>query len=127
MQKTIEDGLFVWPYSPHDWAIVSLALLGYLFRMYLMYRTPDVKNPTPRDWFGIFVLTALCTVSLYEFALYKSWPLRMFMPPFAVAVVLAKDVSDWLFMSREGKRFVLATIKELIGAVLGRAGYVKKE
>lgn len=127
MQKTIEDGLFVWPYTSHDWTIVSLALLGYLFRMYLMYRTPDVKNPTPRDWFGIFVLTALCTVSLYEFALYRQWPLRMFMLPFSIAVILAKDISDWLFMSREGKRFVLATIRELIGAVLGRAGYVKKE
>lgn len=126
MQKNI-DGLFIWPYTPHDWAIVALALLGYLFRMYLMYRTPDVKKPQPKDWLGIFALTAICTICLYEFAMWKDWPLRMFMLPFAITVILAKDVSEWLFLSREGKRFVITTIKELLTAVLGKAGYVKKE
>lgn len=117
----------MWPYTSHDWAIVSLALLGYFFRMYLMYRTPDVKNPEARDWLGIFVLTAICTVSLYEFALYKEWPLRVFMLPFAVAVILAKDVSDWFFLSREGKMFVIQCIKDILTAGLNRAGFVKRE
>ncbi len=35
----------------------------------------------------------------------------MFFLPFAIAIVLAKDVTDWLFMSKEGKQFVINAFK----------------
>ncbi|WP_288436187.1 hypothetical protein [uncultured Chryseobacterium sp.] len=56
MQEPIlnTDGLYTYPYTDHDWIILVLALAGYIYRMYLWYTTPGVKNPTLKDWIGMF-------------------------------------------------------------------------
>ncbi|SHJ06222.1 hypothetical protein SAMN05443429_10896 [Cruoricaptor ignavus] len=123
----MEDGLFTSPWTHHDWAIVILSLLAYLYRMYLTYATKDVKNPELKDWLGNFVLSAICATALYEFALYNEWNLRMFLLPYAVLVILMKDVTDWLFMSREAKNMVIECVRESLSVFLGRFGYTRKD
>lgn len=121
------DGLLNWPYSSNDWIIIILALSAYFFRMYLIYKNSDTKNPKLIDWIGIFVLTVLSTISLYEMALHYEWPLKVFFMPFAISIIVAKDISDWLFMSKDGKAFIIHTFKELIAGILKNFGYVKQE
>lgn len=122
----VTDGLLNWPYSSNDWIIIVLAISAYFFRMYLIYKNIDSKNPKIIDWIGIFVLTILSTISLYEMALHYEWPLKVFFLPFALSIILAKDVSDWLFMTKEGKDFIIQTLKEFISGVLRNFGYVKQ-
>ncbi|KFF24749.1 hypothetical protein [Chryseobacterium vrystaatense] len=122
----ITDGLLNWPYSSNDWIIIVLAISAYFFRMYLIYKNIDSKNPKVIDWIGIFVLTILSTISLYEMALHYQWPLKVFFLPFALSVILAKDLSDWLFMTKDGKDFVIHTFKEILSGVLKNFGYIKQ-
>lgn len=128
MQEPIlnNDGLFTYPYTDHDWIILVLAFAGYVYRMYLWYNTPDVKNPAVKDWIGMLFLVIIFTIGLYEFAIYKSWAMKMFFLPFAIAIVLSKDITDWLFMTKEGKRFVINAVKEVLSGILEKLGYVKK-
>ncbi|MCT2563938.1 hypothetical protein [Chryseobacterium herbae] len=120
------DGLFDWPYSAHDWIIIVLALAGYIYRMYLWHKTPDVKSPEVKDWIGMAVLVMICTIGLYELAIYKQWPMKIFFLPFAVAIVLSKDLTDWMFLSKEGKKFVINAFKEMISGIIEKFGYIKK-
>ncbi|WP_379964025.1 hypothetical protein [Epilithonimonas sp. UC225_85] len=119
------DGLLNWPYSSNDWIIIILALSAYLFRMYLIYKNKTVNDPKFMDWVGIFVLTVLSTISLYELALHYKWPLGIFFLPFAVSIIVAKDIADWLFMTKDGKAFVIATFKELVSNIFKTLGYKK--
>ncbi|WP_234111693.1 hypothetical protein [Chryseobacterium sp. R2A-55] len=121
------DGLFHLPYTANDWIIIVLAICGYTYRMYLWHKTTDQKNPELRDWFGMFVLVIMCTIFLYELAIYKKWPLKVFFFPFALAIVLSKDVTDWIFLTKEGRRFVINAFKDLISGLIEKFGYVKKE
>lgn len=120
------DGLFDWPYSAHDWIIIVLAIAGYIYRMYLWYRTSDVKNPELKDWIGMFFLVTICTIGLYELAIYKKWPMKVFFLPFAVSIVLAKDLTDWMFLSKEGRRFVINAFKDMLSGIIEKFGYIKK-
>lgn len=120
------DGLLKWPYSSNDWIIIVLAIAAYLFRMYLIYKNPDTKNPKLMDWTGIFVLTVLSTITLYEMALHYKWPLKVFFLPFSMSVIVAKDITDWLFMSKDGKAFIIHTFKEFMSGILRNFGYVKQ-
>lgn len=120
------DGLFTWPYNTHDWVIVTLAFFGYLFRMYIWYKDKDETNPEARDWLGTFFITVILTVALYEGAIYKKLPIPMFFLPFAMVIVFAKDLMDWLFLSREGKRFLINSFKTVISGIFEKMGYVKK-
>lgn len=126
IKVVITDGLLNWPYSSNDWIIIVLAISAYFFRMYLIYKNTDSKNPKLVDWIGIFVLTILSTITLYEMALHYEWPLKVFFLPFALSIILAKDVSDWLFMTKDGKDFIIHTFKEFISGVLRNFGYVKQ-
>lgn len=126
LENELKNGLFILPYTPHDWIIIVLAISGYLFRMYLMYKSSDETNPKIRDWFGVFLLTSICTIGIYELAIYKNIPIQTLFLPFALCIILAKDITDWVFMSKEGKRFVINTLKEIISAILSRFGYEKK-
>lgn len=123
---TAIDGLFNWPYSANDWIILVLAACGYIYRMYLWTKTPDVKDPEAKDFAGMFILVTICTIGLYELAIYSLWPMPVFFFPFALVIVLAKDVTDWMFLSKEGKIFVINAFKDLIGGVIEKFGYVKK-
>jgi len=128
MQNTTKpiDGLFEIPYTSHDWIILVLAACGYIYRMYLWHKTPDVKNPEAKDWFGMFFLVSICTIGLYEFAIYKKWPMKLFFFPFALVIVLSKDLTDWIFLTKEGRRFVINAFKEMLSGVIEKLGYVKK-
>lgn len=127
LNQTNHDGLFTFPYYAHDWIILVLAFCGYCYRMYLWQTTPDVKNPTLKDYIGMLFLVAIITIGLYETAIYKKWPMRLFFFPFAVSIILAKDITDWLFMSREGRKFVITAIKQILTGLLKNFGYIKKE
>ena len=129
MQNPIpaNDGLFQIPYSPNDWIILVLALCGYIYRMYLWYKVPDVKNPEPRDFVGMFVLVTICTIGLYELAIHQKWAMKAFFFPFALSIVLSKDLTDWIFLSKEGRRFVINAFKDLLSGLIEKFGYVKKE
>ncbi len=120
------DGLFQIPYSPNDWIILVLAICGYIYRMYLWYKTADLKNPELRDWLGMFVLVTICTIGLYELAIYYKWAMKAFFFPFALSIVLSKDLTDWIFLSKEGRRFVINAFKDLLSGLIERFGYVKK-
>ncbi|MEI7488142.1 MAG: hypothetical protein WCJ72_12175 [Chryseobacterium sp.] len=93
MQELNNDGLFTYPYTDHDWIILVLAFAGYVYRMYLWHSTLDVKNPAAKDWIGMLFLVIIFTIGLYEFAIYKSWAMKMFFLPFAIAIVLSKDIT----------------------------------
>lgn len=127
MQSQTIDGLFSIPYSSHDWIIIVLALSGYIYRMYLWYKVSDVKNPEARDWIGMFFLVLIFTIGLYELAITKQWNLKMFFFPFALSIVLAKDITDWIFLTKEGRRFVINAVKDLLSGLIEKFGYVKKE
>lgn len=121
------DGLFSYPYTDHDWIILVLAFAGYVYRMYLWYNTQDVKNPVFKDWIGMFFLVSIFTIGLYELAIHKKWEMKIFFLPFAISIVLAKDLTDWLFLSKEGKRFVINTFKEMISGMIEKLGYIKQK
>lgn len=121
------DGLLIWPYTQHDWIILLLAMCGYFYRMLLWKKTPDVPNPSLRDWASTAAITSMLTVGLYELAIHKAWPLPIFFLPFGVSIILVKDLSDWLFLSREGKRFVLTMFKEILVSVLGKFGFSRDQ
>lgn len=123
--QELADGLLTLPYTTNDWIIIVLAICSYLFRMYLIYKNRQTKNPAFMDWIGILVLTILSTVCLYELAIYKEWPMRVFFFPFSISIIVSKDIADWLFMSRDGKAFVIATFKELISNIFKTFGYKK--
>lgn len=125
--KIPNDGLFEIPYSSHDWIILVLAFAGYIYRMYLWYKVPDVKSPELRDWAGMFFLVTIFTIGLYEMAISKGWNLKMFFFPFALSIVLSKDITDWIFLTKEGRRFVINALKDLLSGMLEKFGYVKKE
>lgn len=124
---TANDGLFSIPYSSHDWAILVLASCGYFYRMYLWYKVSDIKNPETRDWIGMFFLVTIFTIGLYEMAISKKWNLNIFFFPFALSIVLSKDLTDWIFLTKEGRRFVLNAFKEVLSGMIERFGYVKKD
>lgn len=121
------DGLFKIPYSAHDWMVLSFALAGTAFRIYLMYKTPDIKNPAIKEWVGISILSFILTVGLYELALFSQWKIEKLYLPFALIIVIAKDVIDWLFMSKEGKSFLIETVKTIVSVLVGKLGYQKIE
>lgn len=125
-QITVTDGLFQIPYSPNDWIILVLAICGYLYRMYLWQKTPDVKNPALRDWLGMLVLVTICTIGLYELAIHEKWAMKVFFFPFALSIVLSKDLTDWVFLSKEGRRFVINAFKDLLSGLIEKFGYVRK-
>lgn len=121
------DGLFNLPYTTHDWLILSLAISGTLFRIFLIYFNKDSKNPKGKDWMGIVLMSFILTIGLYELAIHKKWTVEKLYLPFAMIIIVAKDLTDWLFMSKDGKQFVIGTFKTLTTVFLGKLGYTKNE
>lgn len=121
------DGLFHTPFTSHDLAVIALAIAGYLYIMYLSYKNENIKNPQLHDWGGVFILVMLSAVGIYEYSIYRKLPFGLFLPAFGISIILSKEISDWLFMSKEGKKLVINTFKEIISVILGRMGYTKKE
>lgn len=112
MENPAVNGFLIVPYTNTDWAILTVALSATIFKILLMYyNEPKVR---PRDWISVILVSYISTIGLYEIALAKKWDIGLFFIPFSIAIVLSKDIADWLFLEEDGKKFIKETIKEII-------------
>lgn len=125
--QTVPDGLFIFPYNPHDWAVIVVFFAAYCTRMYLMRQNPDTRNPKTEDYVGILFLSLLVCVPSYEVAIKRKMEIEYFLPILGVEILIAKDILDYILLSPEGRQFVISTFKEMLTGFIGRLGYVKKE
>lgn len=121
-----EDSLFHFPYNSHDWAVVCIFLVSYAVRMWMMHRTPEVPSPTRTDFVGIFFLSLLVLIVSYEFAIQRGFVVEHFYPILALEILFAKDILDFLMLSKEGRKILLETTKTALEMFLGRFGFEKK-
>ena len=61
----------------------------------------------------------------YELAISKQWKIEQLYIPFALIIISSKDIIDWLFMSKDGKIFIISTFKMFIETLLKDFGYEK--
>lgn len=122
-----QDGLFVLPYNQHDYIVISIAFFGTVFRLFLVEKNKaNRQSLTFRDYISTVSLSAIMTIGLYELAISKQWKIQELYLPFALIIVSSKILTDWLFMSKDGKVFIIATVKTVIERVLNNLGYTKK-
>ena len=112
----MKDGLFKLPYTMHDWIVVAFAIAGTILRIGMMCRNNDTRNPSWEDWLVITAISFILTSGLYELAIYKDWRIEVLYLPFALIIVLSKDIFDWALMSPDGREFVLQTVKSIISS-----------
>lgn len=112
------DGLLIIPYTTQDWIVLSVAVAGTMFKIILLYENEEEPNPKVRDYISIFLTSYIVTIGLYELAIIKEWSIQVFYIPFAVAIISAKDIGDWLFMSDEGKKFLKGTLLTLLEKII---------
>lgn len=110
----MRDGLLELPYTAHDLIILSFALTGTLLRVLVMYKSKESRNPSIWDWFFIFLISFILTIGLYELAIFKGWEVEPLYLPFAIIILVSKDVIDWFVLSDDGRAFLIKTIKSLI-------------
>ncbi|QGZ15858.1 hypothetical protein [Elizabethkingia phage TCUEAP1] len=110
----MKDGFFIVPYTAHDYIVLSFALSGTLLRILVMYKIKDSRNPSVSDWVWIFLISFILTIGLYELAIHKNWEIEPLYIPFAIIILISKDVIDWIVLSDDGKQFVIKTFKNLI-------------
>ena len=120
------DGLFIIPYTTHDWIVLTIAVLGTIFRLYLVSNNKDNKQRmTVADYLNALVISGILTIGLYEMAIYNRWKIEQLYLPFAVIIISSKIIVDWLFMSDDGKMFIISTFKMMVESTLKKLGYEK--
>lgn len=114
------DGLLNIPYTEQDWLVASIAIIGTLFKIILLYENPDERNPTFRDYISMIFLSYITTIGLYEYALFKEVPISKFYIPFSIVIILSKDLADWMFNSEDGRKYVINTFKLIINKLINK-------
>lgn len=119
-------GLFYFPYTSQDYIVLLLAFLGTAYRIYIMYHSQE-KAVEIKEIISVVIISGILTIGLYEIAIDRAWRMTEFYLPFAACIILAKDITDWLFQSKEGRRFAINTFKTMVESLLGSFGYKKRD
>ena len=120
------DGLLFLPYTTHDWAVVIISVLGTIFRLHLVTINKDNRQKiTFTEYINAICISGIMTLGLYELAISKQWKIEQLYIPFALIIISSKVIIDWLFMSKDGKIFIISTFKMFIETFLKNFGYEK--
>lgn len=120
------DGLLFLPYTTHDWAVVIISVLGTIFRLHLVTINKDNRQKiTFAEYINAICISGIMTLGLYELAISKQWKIEQLYIPFALIIISSKVIIDWLFMSKDGKIFIISTFKMFIETLLKNFGYEK--
>ena len=120
------DGLLFLPYTTHDWAVVIISVLGTIFRLHLVTINKDNRQKiTFTEYINAICISGIMTLGLYELAISKNWKIEQLYIPFALIIISSKVIIDWLFMSKDGKIFIISTFKMFIETLLKNFGYEK--
>ena len=120
------DGLLFLPYTTHDWAVVIISVLGTIFRLHLVTINKDNRQKiTFTEYINAICISGIMTLGLYELAISKQWKIEQLYIPFALIIISSKVIIDWLFMSEDGKIFIISTFKMFIETFLKNFGYEK--
>ena len=120
------DGLLLLPYTTHDWAVVIISVLGTVFRLHLVTINKDNRQKiTFTEYVNAICISGIMTLGLYELAISKQWKIEQLYIPFALIIISSKVIIDWLFMSKDGKIFIISTFKMFIETLLKNFGYEK--
>ena len=120
------DGLLFLPYTTHDWAVVIISVLGTIFRLHLVtINTDNRQKITFTEYINAICISGIMTLGLYELAISKQWKIEQLYIPFALIIISSKVIIDWLFMSKDGKIFIISTFKMFIETLLKNFGYEK--
>ena len=120
------DGLLFLPYTTHDWAVVIISILGTVFRLHLVTINKDNRQKiTFTEYINAICISGIMTLGLYELAISKQWKIEQLYIPFALIIISSKVIIDWLFMSKDGKIFIISTFKMFIETLLKNFGYEK--
>ena len=120
------DGRLVLPYTTHDWAVVIISVLGTIFRLHLVTINKDNRQKiTLAEYLNAICISGIMTLGLYELAISKQWKIEQLYIPFALIIISSKVIIDWLFMSKDGKIFIISTFKMFIETFLKNFGYEK--
>ena len=123
---TQNDGLLFLPYTTHDWAVVIISVLGTVFRLHLVTINKDNRQKiTFTEYINAICISGIMTLGLYELAISKQWKIEQLYIPFALIIISSKVIIDWLFMSKDGKIFIISTFKMFIETLLKNFGYEK--
>ena len=123
---TQNDGLLFLPYTTHDWAVVIISVLGTIFRLHLVTINKDNRQKiTFTEYINAICISGIMTLGLYELAISKQWKIEQLYIPFALIIISSKVIIDWLFMSKDGKIFIISTFKMFIETLLKNFGYEK--
>ena len=120
------DGLLFAPYTTHDWAVIIISVLGTVFRLHLVTINKDNRQKiTFTEYINAICISGIMTLGLYELAISKQWKIEQLYIPFALIIISSKVIIDWLFMSKDGKIFIISTFKMFIETLLKNFGYEK--
>ena len=120
------DGLLLLPYTTHDWAVVIISVLGTVFRLHFVTINKDNRQKiTFTEYINAICISGIMTLGLYELAISKQWKIEQLYIPFALIIISSKVIIDWLFMSKDGKIFIISTFKMFIETLLKNFGYEK--
>ena len=120
------DGLLFFPYTTHDWSVVIISVLGTIFRLHLVTINKDNRQKiTFTEYINAICISGIMTLGLYELAISKQWKIEQLYIPFALIIISSKVIIDWLFMSKDGKIFIISTFKMFIETLLKNFGYEK--
>ena len=120
------DGLLFLPYTTHDWAVIIISVLGTVFRLHLVTINKDNRQKiTFTEYINAICISGIMTLGLYELAISKQWKIEQLYIPFALIIISSKVIIDWLFMSEDGKIFIISTFKMFIETFLKNFGYEK--
>jgi len=123
---TQNDGLLFLPYTTHDWAVVIISVLGTVFRLHLVTINKDNRQKiTFTEYINAICISGIMTLGLYELAISKQWKIEQLYIQFALIIISSKVIIDWLFMSKDGKIFIISTFKMFIETLLKNFGYEK--
>lgn len=112
------DGFLHFPYTTTDWAIITVAISATLFKILMMYYTePKVSL---NEVASVLLVSYVSSIGLYEIALNSGWNIGLFFLPFSILVVSSKDIADWLLLDKDGRRFIIETIKEMINKLINK-------
>ena len=120
------DGLLFVPYTTHDWAVIIISVLGTIFRLHLVTINKDNRQKISfTEYINAICISGIMTLGLYELAISKQWKIEQLYIPFALIIISSKVIIDWLFMSKDGKIFIISTFKMFIETILRNFGYEK--
>jgi hypothetical protein len=123
---TQNDGLLFFPYTTHDCAVIIISVLGTVFRLHLVTINKDNRQKiTFTEYINAICISGIMTLGLYELAISKQWKIEQLYIPFALIIISSKVIIDWLFMSKDGKIFIISTFKMFIETLLKNFGYEK--